>query len=307
MMFRGAPGSNRDRAIDTLGQGLDLLEQGDESEAGRYFFKSIEIDPTYADGYNHLANIVWRKGDWKQAEGLYRKALESAEPEVKDIPKGVFWGVLEARPYMRALCGLGLTLWKLGRLEEAVSIFKRMLKLNPNDNQGIRYLMGPIHHEMGDHRAACRWYERSKDDPHCMYNYGLSLVQQDRMEKAARVLISAVFANPYIAPMLLGAKLPRSDWWHGINWAEPECAEDYITEYANWWRSEDRPLTFLRAVWDSEGVQRNLKDFIATRRAMERAKTGDERVNLGRAGDALRSPRRVARMAAEISKQFAQE
>ena len=40
---------------------------------------------------------------------------------------------------------------------------------------------------------------------------------------------------------------------------------------------------------------------------MKRAKTGDERVNLGRAGDALCSPQRVARMAAEISKQFAQE
>lgn len=78
MMFPGAPSSNRDRAIDTVGQGLDLLEQGDEAEAGRYFFKSVEIDPTYADGYNHLANIVWRKGDWKQAEDLYRKALGCA-------------------------------------------------------------------------------------------------------------------------------------------------------------------------------------------------------------------------------------
>jgi Tfp pilus assembly protein PilF len=63
MMFSSVPESERKRAIDTLDQGLDLLEQADEEEAGRYFFKSIEIDPTYADGYNHLANIVWRKGD----------------------------------------------------------------------------------------------------------------------------------------------------------------------------------------------------------------------------------------------------
>jgi len=65
MMFPSAPNSKRERAIDTLDQGLDLLEQGNEEEAVRYFFRVIEIDPTYADGYNHLANIVWRKGDWK--------------------------------------------------------------------------------------------------------------------------------------------------------------------------------------------------------------------------------------------------
>lgn len=307
MMFLGATESERDRAIDTLGQGLDLLEQGDEAGAGRYFFKSVEIDPTYADGYNHLANIVWRKGDWKQAEGLYRKALECAEPEVKTIPKGGFWGTLESRPYMRALHGLGLTRWKLGRFEEAVGIFKRMLKLNPNDNQGVRYLMGPIHHEMGDLKEACRWYERNGDDPHNLYNLGLALIQQDRLEKAARVLIFAVSANPYIAPMLLGGKLPRRDWWHDTGWAELGYAEDYMNEYCSWWGKEEGSLDFLRAVWSWEAVQRNLRDFIATRRAMKKAKTGDERVNLGRAGDVLWSPQRVERMAAEITERFGRE
>ena len=68
-MFPRRHDAKRERAEDTLDKGLDFLEQGDEQEAGRYFFKSIEIDPTDADGYNHLANISWRKKDWKQAEG----------------------------------------------------------------------------------------------------------------------------------------------------------------------------------------------------------------------------------------------
>jgi hypothetical protein len=57
------------------------------------FFRSIETDPTYADAYVHLGNIAWRKGDWKQANTLYRKALDLAEPDVNDIPKGGFWGI----------------------------------------------------------------------------------------------------------------------------------------------------------------------------------------------------------------------
>ena len=56
-MFPDIHDSKREQAEDALDQGIDLLEQGDEEEAGRCFFKSIEVDPTYADGYNHLANI----------------------------------------------------------------------------------------------------------------------------------------------------------------------------------------------------------------------------------------------------------
>ncbi len=307
MMYPSASDQKREKAEDTLDQGIDLLEHGKEEEAGRCFFRSVEIDPTYADGYTHLANIAWRKSDWKQAEALYRKALELAEPEVKDIPKGSFWSILESRPYMRALNGLGLTVWKQNKLEEAKGIFKRMLDLNPNDNQGIRYLMGPLNDEMGNLTEAVRWYERNGDDPHNIYNHGLALVRQNKLEKAAQILIFAIFTNPYIAPMLLGDKLPKRDWWYGTSWAEPDCAKDYMIDYGSWWEREELSLRYLQAVWNNEEIQRNLNDFIAARRAMKKAKTGEDRVSLGRASDALASPERVRRLAEKIYRRFEKE
>jgi hypothetical protein len=56
--------------------------------------------------------------------------------------------------------------------------------------------------------------------------------------------------------MLLSDKLPKRNWWHGTNMAEPEYAEDYVTEYGSWWEREERPLAFLRAVWSSEVLSR---------------------------------------------------
>ena len=303
-MFPSTRDPKRERAEDTLDQGLDSLEQGDEEEAGRYFFKSIEIDPTYTDGYNHLANIAWRKEDWKQAEGLYQKALEFAEPEVKGIPKGGFWGILESRPYMRALHGLALTAWKQSRLKEAIGIFTQMLKLNPNDNQGARYLIGPLYHQSGDLEKAVKWYERNGDDPHNLYNYGLALIQQHKLNKAAEILIFAIFTNPYVAPMLLDQELPEIDWWHGTSWAEPDYAVDYIVDHGEWWDKEELPLGFLSAVWNSREVQQTLKDFINTRRALMKAQSGEERVSLGRASDALWSTERVRKLAGKISRAF---
>ncbi|HXY17585.1 MAG TPA: tetratricopeptide repeat protein [Gaiellaceae bacterium] len=52
---------------------------------------------------------------------------------------GYFWGLVETRPYMRARAALAALLWKLGRREEALEHARELLRLNPNDNQGIRY------------------------------------------------------------------------------------------------------------------------------------------------------------------------
>jgi tetratricopeptide (TPR) repeat protein len=48
------------------------------------------------------------------------------------------WSALYNRPFLRCLHGYGLCLWRLGRTDEAVSVFERMLALNPDDNQGVR-------------------------------------------------------------------------------------------------------------------------------------------------------------------------
>ena len=297
---REEPNSMRRQAEKMLDKGLDLLEQGNEEEAGCYFFKSIGVDPTYADGYNHLANIVWRKRDWGQAESLYRKAISFAEPEIKNVRRGAFWGTFESRPYMRALQGLGLTAWKQGRLEEAKDIFLKMLKLNVNDNQGVRYLIGPIYHQMGNLDKAINWYVQNLDDPDNLYNYGLALIQQNELEAAAKTLISAIFENPYLAPMLLKDKLPESDWWHGSNLAEPPYAEDYVSKYGNWWEKEEFALRLLRAIWDHGEVQRTLRDFIAIRRAIKTSRNGD----LGMAARRVISPEKVKRLAREILESF---
>jgi len=42
---------------------------------------------------------------------------------------------------MRALHGKGLCLWRLDRTREARQMFAQMLRLNRNDNQGVRFLI----------------------------------------------------------------------------------------------------------------------------------------------------------------------
>lgn len=46
------------------------------------------------------------------------------------------WSYLDNRPFLRCLHGLGLSLWRLRRLEEAARVLERLLWLNPTDEQG---------------------------------------------------------------------------------------------------------------------------------------------------------------------------
>ena len=56
-------------------------------------------------------------------------------------------GRIYNRPFLRCLHGYGLCLWRLGKLAEAEQVFERILALNPNDNQGVRFCWNDVRHE----------------------------------------------------------------------------------------------------------------------------------------------------------------
>ena len=104
--------------------------------------KALGISPLCADAYVLLAEET---RSIKEARDYYAKGVEAGElalgPEGFKQYAGHFWGFLETRPYMRARAGLAGTLLKLGDVDGALSHYRDMLKLNPNDNQGIRYVL----------------------------------------------------------------------------------------------------------------------------------------------------------------------
>ena len=93
----------------------------------------------------------------EEALEFYRKGVQAGEQALG--PKGFkeyaghFWGFLETRPYMRARAGLAATLNLLGEVHSAISHYQDMLRLNPNDNQGIRYVLAECLMESGDTEA----------------------------------------------------------------------------------------------------------------------------------------------------------
>lgn len=104
--------------------------------------KALSMSPYCADAYVLLA----KESDYpREVLELYQKGVRVGRLALGDKMfeeyAGHLWGFIETRPYMRALYGLAEGLWKLGERAEAISHFKEMLRLNPSDNQGVRYML----------------------------------------------------------------------------------------------------------------------------------------------------------------------
>jgi tetratricopeptide (TPR) repeat protein len=139
------PGADPDDPFsDPITESTDLQDAGDRLAAKKILMQLCEADLRCLDAHAHLGNFVFDSMP-EQAICHYEVGLRIGELSLGDSFDGVLhWGHIDNRPFLRCLHGYGLCLWRLGRFEEAGSVFDRMLWLNPSDNQGVRFLIEDV-------------------------------------------------------------------------------------------------------------------------------------------------------------------
>ncbi|HMC75646.1 MAG TPA: tetratricopeptide repeat protein [Vicinamibacterales bacterium] len=162
--------------------GIGLLLQGDIKGAEAAFLKVTEMEPGYADGWVNVARARLQEGNLPAAETMLRKAL-TVNPELAKTH--FFLGTAlkglgkydEALTHLRTasakyprdrvvLNQLGRVLFLQRQFPEAVTAFKQVLTIDPEDLQAHYNLM-LAYQGMGDGTAAARekvLYERFKAD-----------------------------------------------------------------------------------------------------------------------------------------------
>jgi tetratricopeptide (TPR) repeat protein len=194
----------------------DAWELNDRRRRVALARKALKVSPLCADAYVLLARETARNLD--EAIDFYVQGLEAGEKALgkaafrDDV--GLFWGILETRPYMRARHGLAQALWDKGLRDEAVEHYQEMLRLNPNDNQGIRYLLIDCLLALGSDERAARLIKRYKNDGAAAWSWSRALLAFRRngdCPESRSALSQAIGDNAHVAPLLLGdKKMPRS-------------------------------------------------------------------------------------------------
>ncbi len=125
---------------------VELVEAGDCEGARELLMETLAADLRCIDAHAHLGNLVFDRSP-ERAMVHYEIGIRIGE---LSLPAGfdglLVWGRIYNRPFLRCLHGYGLCLWRLGKLAEARQVFERILSLNPNDNQGVRFCWEDVRH-----------------------------------------------------------------------------------------------------------------------------------------------------------------
>jgi len=212
---------------------------------------ALTISPDCADAYVLLAEAATTP---QEARRLYAQGVQAGEralgPEAFKEDAGHFWGIVETRPYMRARQGLAEVLWHLGERQAAIAHLQEMLRLNPGDNQGLRYILAGWLLAVGDDAALEQLLAAYPNEAggHWAYTQALLTFRRQGPGAAAdRALRQALRASPHVPAYLLGAKpFPAQPPDH-YGLGDDNEAVIYLAEAAEGWLETPEAPEWLAA------------------------------------------------------------
>jgi hypothetical protein len=114
--------------VDPVGEAADLHQAGQHREASRILRGLISEDLRCIDAWAHLGNIAFDTKGAKAALELYDTGVAIGEESLPGEFRGVLpRGLIDNRPFHRALHGLGLCAWRQRRWADAEEIFTNLV------------------------------------------------------------------------------------------------------------------------------------------------------------------------------------
>lgn len=174
---------SEERAEEALALARRASGEEDPAKAVQLADCALELDPGCVEAW--LARAEAEDDSVETALNAYRRAAEAARAQLGESffaeLEGQFWEVLESRPYMRARLGEALCLYELHLPGEAAAALKDMLRLNPADDQGVRYILLTMLIELDRIDEAAALLEEYGGDVSPVWLYGRVLVDWLRL------------------------------------------------------------------------------------------------------------------------------
>ncbi|MFZ5825376.1 MAG: tetratricopeptide repeat protein [Bacillota bacterium] len=244
------PGSPREEAAE-------LIDQAWETGGKRRLTlarQAISLWPDAADAYVILGEAALQQGDFSEAIRQFQAGVEAGERALGkrffQENTGHFWGLVESRPYMRARRGLADALWAGGKHEAAIGHCEALLRLNPNDNQGIRWLLAAHLLLLGDNRRLEALLKAYPDDPFAFMTFTWALLafrQKGPSKEADERLRRASERNPHVAEYLLGRRRMPAGVPEYIGLGDEREAQAYVIDFLAGWRATPGALQWLES------------------------------------------------------------
>ena len=243
--------------FDSFHLTLDARDRGMPDRAYLAALKKLAVDaPDFVDAHAHIALYYHYQGKPKLTLDAALVALGIANSLIPEGFTGrIEWAVLDNRPYLRAMhIALGAYM-RLKRHKDAVVLIELMLARNPNDNQGVRYLLGPQALRAGDPQRALTLLHADPEYAPNWYELALCHLELDDVISAATALRKGFIANPYIAEILGGH--PDPGWLpidNSFLCGDLVSAHDYIAAMGARWTARPSHRSMVRWLYNHPAV-----------------------------------------------------
>lgn len=214
--------------------------------------EALAISPDCADAYLLLAEET--SSSVEEACALLEQGVAAGEralgPEPFEEDVGHFWGLIETRPYMRARAALAETLWALDRRDEAVEHQRQLLRLNPNDNQGIRYRQAEWLLWLERYEELDELFAAYGEDDAAAFVYTKALAAfrtQGDSPQSKRLLVEAREQNTHVPAYLSGRKRLPARLPDYVGFGDANEAVDYAASAKALWETVPGALAWLVA------------------------------------------------------------
>jgi tetratricopeptide (TPR) repeat protein len=212
---------------------------------------ALSASPDCADAYVLLAED--EAPTVEKAMEYYRQGVEAGERALGHDyfakSEGHFWSLLETRPYMRARLGLARALWQVQKTGEAITHFREMLRLNPGDNQGVRYLLLDLLMHLERDADVGALLEQYADDAMALWLYSRALHAfrtAGASERANALLREALKENPHVPAYLTGEKRIPTRRPPTMGFGDEAEAIAYAADHLPHWRCTAGALDWLK-------------------------------------------------------------
>ena len=230
---------------DQLWDAIELHDTGqaDSYTTMRQLDALVKQEPRSIPVHEELGGLLYDKNDWHGAVNAYYNAIRLGNEALPTDYRGTLsWDEVENRPYLRANAGMALSLYRIRAHMEATCALKRVLRLDPQDRQGCRHLLGYTHMAT-DARAAAREVLETnrKSEPGSEYSLALLAIREKNWIQAATALRRGFMRNARIAYGLMSGKTPPT--YRGFETEQENVA--YVTLCEDQWRDEPQAIPFL--------------------------------------------------------------
>ncbi len=120
-------------------EAAELRARGRDGEARALLMDALGRDLRVLDAHAGLGSMVFERSP-ERALVHYEIGVRLGELSLPAGFDGLLpWRRLYNRPFLRCLHGHGLSMWRRGDLAGAKNTFERILSLDPDDHQGVRF------------------------------------------------------------------------------------------------------------------------------------------------------------------------